>query len=147
MTNATQLARGAALVVSLVLLTIMSLLGTVGMSMATLEIAIARNVAYRRAAFEGAAAGIELALASRPSPLELTKSFSHKMRGNSAYAVEATMSFREATPLRRAGFSIGADSGAFAAYHFEIVSTGHAPRNAVAIQRQGFYIIGPYRDE
>ena len=147
MTNATRPAGGAALVVSLVLLTIMSLLGIVGMSMATMEIAIARNMTYQRAAFEGAAAGIELALASPPYPLELTKTFSHKMRGNSAYAVEATVSFRETTPLRRTGFSIGADSSAFAAYHFEISSTGHAPRNAVAMQRQGFYIIGPYRDE
>jgi hypothetical protein len=136
--------RGAALVVTMALLTVMSLLG---MSMATVEIAIARNLAYRRAAFEGAAAGIELALASPPYPLELTKTFSHKMRGNSAYPVEAVVSFRATTPLGRRGFSIGADSGALAAYHFEIVSTGRAPRNAIAIQRQGFYIMGPYRDE
>ena len=56
-------------------------------------------------------------------------------------SVESRTEFKRNTRVPEGGFSLGEDG--FEAYHFEVMSTGSAPRNAVSTHRQWFYIVGP----
>jgi len=135
--------RGAALVVCLIVLSALTTLGISTMSSAAIEWVLARNLRYQHAAFEAAAAGIEHALASQSFALEAPTTISQYLPGSGGAEFTATIRFHGTTELPINGWLTGKDSSEFAAYHFEILSHGAAPRNASATLRQGFYIIAP----
>jgi type IV pilus assembly protein PilX len=141
-----RLERGAALVVALILLAAMSVLGITGMTTVVTELALARNFSNRQAAFEAAAAGIDLALAAAPFPIDAPKTVDYSPLGRADYTVSATIRFRETTDVPLRGFSIGSAASGLEAYHYEIVSRGTAPSNAQSTQRQGFFVLGPRLD-
>jgi len=139
--------RGAALVVGLVLLMVLTVLGVSGMSTATLELTMASNAQYNQDAFQAAETGIDLVIARRtfntipgdpgniivPTPL-----------GDGTYTTQAVTTFQETTPVPDVGFSMGVGtSGAVQAFHFDIVSIGMGPRNARSTHNQSFYVVGP----
>ncbi|HEX6998943.1 MAG TPA: PilX N-terminal domain-containing pilus assembly protein [Gammaproteobacteria bacterium] len=131
---------GAALVVALVLLTVLTALAVSAASTATYEVAMAGNAQYERAAFDAAEAGIEIALARRAFSTTRAVALPATPAGDGSAETEATIAFAAVTPVPH-GFSLGADG--LAAFHFEIEAVGRAPRHAVAVHRQGFYVIGP----
>lgn len=121
---------GAALVVGLILLSLITLLGLAGASAAQLELALARNEQFRENAASAAAAGIEFAIshltASTPEtvPARLTA-----MQGGISH-FEVDTQFM--------GYELGlpqAPGASLAAAHFDIVSTGHSGRGAIDRQR------------
>ena len=133
--------RGAALVVGLILLAILTLLAVSGMNTASVELVMAGNEQYRQRAFQAAGTGIEEALPELPSvpqdgtPKTLTK---QTVKGggvtNQTYDVSSVY---VGDDLNVPGFS----AGKFVGLHYEITSDGYSSRNAHSQQTQGAYII------
>jgi Tfp pilus assembly protein PilX len=128
--------RGAALVVGLVLLLVLTVLGVSGMNTATLELVMANNTQSQQLAFQAAETGIDLAV------------------GNGTYMTNAPTNFLSGparsqmtcittTPVPDIAFSIGAPSGSAQAYHFDVVAVGTGPRQSTSTHNQSFYIVGP----
>ena len=139
MTPAYHKIRGAALVVTLVLVTGLSLLAITGSADVAAELAMTRNFALDRAVSAAAASGIELALASGPFPVGTPSELMLTLGIANENTVTATTRFVGTTEL--AGqFSLGS---AMVAYHFEIESIATGPRGARAVQHQGFSVLGP----
>lgn len=134
---------GAALVVGLILLLILTMLGISGMQTSTFELLQANNSQYAQNAFEAAETGADLAMIPTglntaipvivpETPLETGSVSSY------TYATR----FALTTNVPDGMFSLGSGGG-FQAYHFDIDSTGRSARNARADVRQSFYIVGP----
>ncbi len=133
---------GAALVVGLVLLMILTLLAISSMTSSTTEISMAQNARYTQNAFQSAETGIGIAVASNNwSTTTATIVPPLQMPGSPDNYVEYRLTFDESTPVP-SGFSIGAGVG-FLSYHFDVRSTGTASRGATSTHQQSFYIIGP----
>lgn len=143
---------GAALIVSLILLVIITVLAVSGMNTATTEIAMARNDQYMENVFQAAETGLEQALAQGqfntldPTTIEQTIPGS-----NNHDSVRAVIVFEGSTMVPDRAFSLGVGSG-IAAYHFNTTSTAisrratdgsTSDRDASAVHSQAFYIVGP----
>lgn len=130
---------GAALVMGLVLLLVLTVLAISGMSTSTLELQMARNAQLGHNAFQSAEVGIERAMHSgnyntgTQPPLTSTP-----------YRFSAAMTFNPRngeTDVPSGGYSMGVGTG-FKAFHFDVTSTGTADRNATSTHIQSFYIMG-----
>ncbi|HKT71403.1 MAG TPA: PilX N-terminal domain-containing pilus assembly protein [Steroidobacteraceae bacterium] len=136
---------GAALVVGLILLLVLTLLAITGMGTAVTELVMAGNEQYRENASQNATAGIEAAIptvgtvpptedaavAAGPVPVPGTdrpdqETYSTKI----AYVGE-----ENDLPQSSAGKFIG--------LHYVIESTGQSARNASDTQQQGLLVITP----
>ena len=127
---------GAALVVGLVLLVILTLLAISGMTTATTELTMAGNEQYQTAAFQAAETGIEQAISG--GTFDTGKAVTvapHDLPGNTTQVGTVTV------PRGSSGPPEGYSFGEFSAEHFEIQSAGTAPRNANATHTQGLWII------
>jgi type IV pilus assembly protein PilX len=130
--------RGAALIVGLILLLVMTLLAVAGMSGSTLQLVMAGNVQYSQQAFQAAEDGIEQEMEAGGFTSNLDRTETYDFDGGIEAEVHTT--YEVSTPVPAGGYSIGAG---FQAHHFEIQSTGTAPRGATSVHRQGFYVVGP----
>lgn len=140
--------RGAALIVGLVLLMVLTVLGISGMNSATLELTMAGNAQFGQDAFQAAETGIDLVLARRtfstvpgspgniiaPTPL-----------GDGTYTTQAVTNFMTTTDVPDIAFSggVGTGGGTVQAFHFDVQSIGIGPRNARSTHNQSFYVVGP----
>ena len=139
--------QGAALIIGLLLLVVITILAVSGMNTATTELAMARNDQTYENAFQAAETGIENALAqdvfnTGGPPTVITPP------PTTYEVVTATIQFEDSTLVPDQAFSLGSGSG-IAAYHFNatsdakyIISVGN-DRNASAVHTQAFYIVGP----
>ena len=146
-TTTPQRQRGAALVVGLVLLMVLTVLGVSGMNTATLELTMASNAQFNQEAFQAAETGIDLVLGRRTFntiPGDPGNVIAPTPLSDGTYSTEAMTTFRETTPVPDIGFSGGIGTpGAVQAFHFDIVSIGNGPRNARSTHNQSFYVVGP----
>jgi type IV pilus assembly protein PilX len=131
--------QGAALVVGMVLLVILTLLAISGMNTATTELFMAGNEKYQENAFQAAETGIERTLAvgnfnpaAMPPPNPPAVDLGD---GNAYTAITLPRGTSPAPP----GYSFGT----FGAEHFEIQSTGTSHRNATSNHTQGLFIVVP----
>lgn len=135
--------RGAALVVGLVLLLILTLLAISGMNTATTELTMAGNAQYQVRAFQAAETGIEQIIAAgnfNPAVNQvLTNQTLQNPDPNLADDQYATVTRPRGNTMAPPGFSIGE----FTSEHFEIVSTGTSQRNASATHTQGLFLVVP----
>lgn len=139
--------RGAALVVGLILLLVITILAVSGMNTSTVELQMAGNTQYSQKAFQAAEFGIERAIRSgkydttTPQPIAKTP-----VKAGSPEEYEATTTFDDdagVTPvIGPKGYSMGVGSG-FSSYHFNTTSVGTSSRNARSTHVQSFYIVGP----
>ena len=133
--------QGAALVIGLILLMVLTLLAISGMNSASLEFIMAGNEQYRANAFSAAEAGIEQTLASGMFNPALPPQ-------NQNGAATATDSWATTVTAQMGGTPLPALWGnswnSFATYHFEVQSTGTAVRSARAVNVQGVAIISPW---
>ena len=129
---------GAALIVALVLLLVITMLGISAVSTSSLEILMAGNSQYSQQAFQAAESAIEseIALGNLSTSLNRISAYSYP---NDASASTQTQ-YVIAGEVPAGGYSLGAG---FQAYHFETDATAAAPRRATSRHRQGFYIVGP----
>ena len=133
--------RGAALVVTLLLLALLTMFALAAANSARIEHALASNEQFRENATNAARAGIELAtqeLLTMPNP-DLAPPLHRRLAlagGIDTLEVRA----------RFAGYEAGLpqDSAALlAGAHFEITSTGRSARSAQETQRSGLMIVMP----
>jgi len=141
--------QGAALVVGLVLLIVLTILAVSGVFTATMELRMVRNSQSQERAFQAAEVAIENALAN---PLISTSTPEVQAPTDNPNAIGDLYSYTLAytcpsippvssDPTKV--FSIGE----FSAHHFQVDANGTGPDNAVAEHVQGFYVIGPVTDD
>ena len=138
---------GAALIVGLILMVVITILAISGMNTATTELAMARNDQSYENAFQAAETGLEMALSQGRFNTLVNVNLAQTV--NTVDSVTAVINFEDTTLVPDRAFSMGVGSG-IAAYHFNAVSTaeskfdpGGTDRDASAIHTQAFYVVGP----
>ena len=144
---------GAALVVGLILLVVVTVLAISGMNTATTELALARNDQNYENAFQVAETGLEIALSQGSfntfAPTELNDLQPVPTRPNDT--VDVDIVFEDTSLVPDKAFSLGVGSG-IAAYHFAATATAESARvgggaetdrDASAVHTQAFYVVGP----
>lgn len=131
--------RGAALIVGLILMLVLTVLGISGMNTATLELVMANNSQSQHSAFEAAETGIDFAVGNDSHPTNAATSFPTTVLADGISTAEAVMNCVATTIVPDRSFS----AGTFQAFHFDVVAVGTGPRNATATHNQSFYVIGP----
>jgi type IV pilus assembly protein PilX len=143
MTYGSQRQQGAALVVGLILLLVLTILAVSGVFTSNMELRMVRNTQSQERAFQAAEVAIEDALAN---PVLSTSAVFNQ--GDTAvpnsdpdrYSYQLQFVGQAPLGTGTAGYSIGT---AFQTYHFEVDATGTGPDNAVADHTQSFYVVGP----
>ncbi len=139
---------GAALVVGLVLLVVITVLAISGMNTATTELAMARNDQNYENAFQAAESGLENSLSQGRFNTVANTNLVQYINSNDT--VTSVIVFEDSTLVPDRAFSLGVGSG-IAAYHFNATATadskrdagGTTDRDASAIHSQAFYVVGP----
>lgn len=141
---------GAALVVGLILLVVVTVLAISGMNTATTELAMARNDQNYENAFQAAEAGLEQAIAQNQYNTLAPTMLSQNINANDL--VNSQVAFENSTLVPDRAFSLGVGSG-ISAYHFIATATaeskregtagGVTDRDASATHTQAFYVVGP----
>jgi len=141
---------GAALVVGLVLLVVVTVLAVSGMNTATTELAMARNNQNYENAFQAAETGLEQALAQ--GRFDTLNNVALAQNVNANDSVTSTIQYEDATLVPDRAFSLGVGSG-ISAYHFIATATAESKREGVAgaatdrdasaVHTQAFYVVGP----
>ena len=124
--------RGAALVIALLLLVILTLLAITGMRTSIAELWMAGSEQFHRAALEAASAGVEAAIARLRAGSPVTA-----IDGDAAGAPFTVT-------VRHAGTEAaipGSSAEKFVGDHFEIESTGASARGALEVQVQGVLVV------
>ena len=140
--------RGAALIIGLLLMVVITVLAVSGMNTATTELTMARNDQTYETAFQAAETGLEAALAQGQFNTMANSTIQRTI--SSHESVSATVQFEDTTLVPDKAFSLGAGSG-IAAYHFLATSQAQyevnpgtpSNRDATAVHSQAFYIVGP----
>lgn len=135
--------QGAALVVGLILLVVLTILAVSGVFTANMELRMVRNTQSQERAFQAAEVAVEDALAN--PVLSTSAGFNQgptAVPNSDPDTYSFGLQFVGQAPLGTgtAGYSIGS---AFQTYHFQIEATGNGPDNALAEHTQSFYVVGP----
>jgi len=139
--------QGAALVVGLILMLVITVLAISGMNTATTELAMARNDQNYENAFQAAETGLAAALGQGSFPIAgatVTPTIT------TYEVVTAQITFEDSTPVPDKAFSMGSGSGV-SAHHY--IATAQAAslrdpgnvtdRDSTAVHTQAFYVVGP----
>jgi hypothetical protein len=137
--------RGTALIMSLVILMILTMLGVAAMGTASLEEKMSGNTQETTKAFQAAESGLNEAL-NTPGILDLNTTFTSPKTlpktdfggGASGSAVVNTWFVQFTTPKRGSGYGSN-----FEAAHFEQASTGTTITGAKSVVHQGIAQITP----
>jgi type IV pilus assembly protein PilX len=143
MANGSRRQQGAALVVGLILLVVLTILAVSGVFTANMELRMVRNTQSQERAFQAAEVAIEDALAN--PVLSTSAAFNQgatAVPNSNPDTYSYGLQFVGQAPLGTGmtGYSIGT---AFLTYHFEVQATGNGPDNARAEHTQSFYVVGP----
>ena len=139
---------GAALVVGLLLLVVITVLAISGMNTAATELAMARNDQAYEDAFQAAETGLANVLAR--GLFDTNANANPQTNVTSNTSITTSIQFEDSTLVPDAAFSLGVGSG-IAAYHFLATSQAEFQRNpgsdtdrdSAATHTQAFYIVGP----
>jgi len=133
--------QGAALVIGLILLMVLTLLAVSSMSTASLEFIMAGNEQYRSNAFQAAEAGIEQSLVQGVfNPDAAPQALNGNNTANDAWASVINLPLGNVPQPALWGNSCNS----FSTYHFEVVSTGSSARGATAVNTQGIAFFAPF---
>lgn len=135
---------GAALVVGLLMLLVLTVLAVSGMNTASLDLMMAGNTQYSQNAFQAAESGIERALVANdfnPDPNLDPETQADVPLGVGKYTVVTTpmLDGMDQPPLP----SSGSNGQKYVTYHFEIDSTGTSQRGATARNIQAVAVLAP----
>jgi len=137
--------RGAALVTSLVLLLVLTILAVAGINSVTMEYAMTGNEQFRANAFTAAEAGIEQSLVQGTFvPGAANQTVSAAMVNAPLDLYTAVIAPILGGAPQNPPLSFGASIGKISSYQFEITSTGTSVRSAQAVNVQGVAVIAPY---
>lgn len=138
---------GAALVVGLILLVVITVLAISGMNTATTELAMARNDQNYENAFQAAETGLAAALGQ----VGFTMTTTTITQAITSYeSVTTQIQYEDSTPVPDKAFSLGAGSG-IVANHFIVTAQAESrrdpgnttDRDSTAVHTQAFYVVGP----
>jgi type IV pilus assembly protein PilX len=140
---------GAALIVGLLLLVVITVLAVSGMSTATTELAMARNDQNYENAFQAVETGLEAALAQGQFNALGTVTITQYVNSNDSFDARIEPD-GDPTIVPDRAFSLGVGSGVVA-YHFvatseaksERVVGADSDRDSNAVHTQAFYVVGP----
>jgi len=148
--HSTKHQEGAALVVGLILLVVITVLAISGMNTATTELAMARNDQNFENAFQAAETGLEQALSQGRFDTLANTNLAQTINANDQ--VTTVIEFESSSLVPDRAFSLGPGSG-IAAYHFTVTATADSKRagtagaatdrDASAVHSQAFYVVGP----
>jgi type IV pilus assembly protein PilX len=133
--------RGAALVIGLILLMILTILAFTGISTSTVELAMSSNEQFRNNAEQASAAGIELAI-SRLDQVATAPGAAPFVSSGNLLTTAATHQYR--AEARYVGDETGlpqSSADKFIGLHFTIQSDGTSARNANDRQIQGVMVV------
>ncbi len=137
--------QGAALVIGLILLLVLTVLAVSGVVTSTLELRMVSNQQQQERSFQAADTGVERAMSSASfsttgvvtlgrTPVDPAATDSDEFEYRLQFDSESSM------PTVPTGYSLG--SG-FQAYHFVVDASGYSTGGAESDHTQGFYIVGP----
>ena len=140
--------QGAALVVSLILMLVITVLAISGMNTATTELAMARNDQNYENAFQAAETGLAAALGQGSFDSLADATITTTITDHET--VTAQITFEDSTPVPDKAFSLGSGSGV-SAYHFIATAQSESrrdpdnvtDRDSTAVHSQAFYVVGP----
>lgn len=140
--------QGAALVIGLILLVVITVLAVSGMNTATTELAMARNDQNYENAFQAAETGLENALTQGTYDTVAGAVLPQYISVSGHEYVDARIDFEDETFVPDKAFSLG---GGIKAYHFLATSQADSlrdpgnptDRDASALHTQAFYVVGP----
>ncbi len=140
--------QGAALVVGLMLLVVITVLAISGMNTATTELAMARNDQAYENAFQAAETGLETALSQGQFGTGALAVI--PLYVNTNQSITTSIQFEDSTMVPDKAFSLGVGSG-ISAYHFLATSQAEfrrdpgnvTDRDSTAVHSQAFYVVGP----
>jgi type II secretory pathway component PulK len=139
--------RGAALIIGLILLAIITLLAVVGMNISNAELASATSEQLRMRAFQAAESGIEIGLADiftvgtveaatkTVGPTAVPGSSVNTASGAAVDTFENTSTYRGESAL------IDGYGNGFVSFHYDVASIGRSARSAISEHTQGTYIV------
>lgn len=135
--------QGAALVVGLILLVVLTILAVSGVFTANMELRMVRNTQSQERSFQAAEVAIEDALAN--PVLSTSAGFNQATTAvpnvpGDTYSYQLQFVGQTTLGTGMTGYSIGS---AFNAYHFQVDATGNGPYSAVSNHSQSFYVVGP----
>jgi type IV pilus assembly protein PilX len=138
--------RGAALVVGLMMLVIVTLLAVTAVSTSTTELVMAGNEQFRERAFQAAEAGIETAFRKvRSGDADVPMDF-----GTYLDAVDVPMtdvSDKVTTRIEPYGANmLVGNSSKFIGQVYRITSTGTSVRNSRSVHEAGLWVLAPFDD-
>ena len=139
--------QGAALVVGLILMVVVTVLAVSGMNTATTELAMARNDQSFENAFQAAETGLERALSQGSFEAYASSSTTLDMTYGSD-TISADILFEESSHVPDDAFSLGVG---IVAHHFLVTAAAESrmdagsptDRDAAATHSQAFYVVGP----
>ena len=130
---------GAALVIGLILLLVLTILAVSGVMSSTLELRMVGNQQQQERAFQAAELAIEQALAD--ATLSMTPQVQPRVNvPDSTDEYEYQIAYAGGTDAPP-GFSMG-ESG-FHSHHYVISANGYSAAGAESTHSQGFYVVGP----
>jgi len=140
--------QGAALVVGLILLVVITVLAISGMNTATTSLAMARNDMNYENAFQAAETGLETALAQGLFDTLVDSTVTQTI--NTHDSVSAEIEYEDSSIVPDKAFSLGAGSG-IVANHFIVTAQAVSSRDpgnttdrdSTAVHTQAFYVVGP----
>ena len=133
--------RGAALVIGLLLLLVLTLLALTGMTTATTELVMAGNEQYRKNATQASSAGLERAI-GRIGTVPTVPNAAPTVIPQTTIEDSTTDTYSAET--RYVGEEIGlpqSSADKFVGLHYVIESTGTSARNANDEQVQGMFVV------
>lgn len=131
---------GAALVIGLILLLVLTVLAVSGVVTSTLELRMVSNQQQQENSFQAADSGIEIAIANEPYTTMVPQTATATLPNGDEYDYELRFVGDSSLPTVPTGYSLGTG---FQAYHFVVDSTGTSSGGATSEHTQGFYIVGP----
>lgn len=139
---------GAALVVGLILLVVITVLAISGMNTATMELAMARNDQNYENAFQTAETGLAQAMSRGSFETQAVTTITGQAGSSGNEQYTATIEYEKDTIVPDGGYSL---TSGIRAYHFIVTSTSVSARDAgsvserdaSAVHTQAFYIRGP----
>ncbi|MEM9386121.1 MAG: PilX N-terminal domain-containing pilus assembly protein [Pseudomonadota bacterium] len=130
--------RGAALVVGLVLLLVMTLLGVTGISSNTLDLVMAGNTQHSQDAFEAAESAIQAEVLRGPLEDIAVPRTTEDYQFAAGVTADTTTTYNS-TQLPPPGYSLTE----YRSDHYQIDSLGESARGARSNHLQGFYVVVP----
>jgi type IV pilus assembly protein PilX len=133
--------QGAALVVGMLLLIVITLLAISSMNASTLELQMAGNNQFRQNSFQAAEIGIEQAMQTTTLTTDATVTTAVTSVGAGSSDTYQVSTYHSCA-AKMAAPAIGFDTNLYSNYVFDATSTGNSARGAQSQNTLTFYVVG-----